>query len=84
MTISIQRPLPQELADVQKQMSSKAREYGLDFFETIFEVVDYDEMSMLAAFGGFPVRYPHWRFGAEYDELLCLRCRCSQASWREG
>ncbi|MCX7420239.1 MAG: SpoVR family protein [Planctomycetia bacterium] len=69
MTISIQRPLPQELADVQKQMSSKAREYGLDFFETIFEVVDYDEMSMLAAFGGFPVRYPHWRFGAEYDEL---------------
>jgi stage V sporulation protein R len=26
-------------------------------------------MSMLAAFGGFPRRYPHWRFGAEYDEL---------------
>ncbi len=24
---------------------------------------------MLAAFGGFPLRYPHWRFGAEYDEL---------------
>ena len=69
MPISIQRPLPQEIADVQKQMSSKAREYGLDFFETIFEVVDYDEMSMLAAFGGFPVRYPHWRFGAEFDEL---------------
>lgn len=69
MPISIQRELPQELADVQKVMSAKAREYGLDFFETIFEVVDYDEMSMLAAFGGFPVRYPHWRFGAEYDEL---------------
>lgn len=69
MPISIQRELPQELADVQKVLSAKAREYGLDFFETNFEVVDYDEMSMLAAFGGFPVRYPHWRFGAQYDEL---------------
>lgn len=69
MPISIPRTLPQEIADVQKQMSAKARGYGLDFFDTIFEVVDYDEMSMLAAFGGFPVRYPHWRFGAEYDEL---------------
>lgn len=69
MPISIHRELPQELADVQKVLSAKAREYGLDFYETNFEVVDYDEMSMLAAFGGFPVRYPHWRFGAEYDEL---------------
>lgn len=69
MPISIQRELPQELADVQKVLSAKARSYGLDFFETNFEVVDYDEMSMLAAFGGFPVRYPHWRFGAQYDEL---------------
>ena len=50
-------------------LANKAREYGLDFYETNFEVVDYDEMSMLAAFGGFPVRYPHWRFGAQYDEL---------------
>ncbi len=69
MPISIQRELPQELADVQKVLANKAREYGLDFYETNFEVVDYDEMSMLAAFGGFPVRYPHWRFGAQYDEL---------------
>ncbi len=25
---------------------------------------------MFAAYGGFPVRYPHWRFGAEFNELL--------------
>ena len=48
----------------------KAREYGLDFFDTIFEMVDYEEMSMLAAYGGFPQRYPHWRFGAQFDELM--------------
>ena len=42
MSISIQRELPQELADVQKVLAAKAHEYGLDFFETNFEVVDYD------------------------------------------
>jgi stage V sporulation protein R len=41
----------------------------LDFFETIFELVDYDQVSQLAAYGGFPVRYPHWRFGMEYEQL---------------
>ena len=48
---------------------SIARGYGLDFFETIFEVVDYDEMNEIAAYGGFPTRYPHWRFGMEYEQL---------------
>ncbi|MEX0703929.1 MAG: SpoVR family protein [Planctomycetales bacterium] len=70
MAISTYRPLPPAIRAVQDDLERKAREYGLDFFETIFEVVDYEEMSMLAAFGGFPTRYPHWRFGAEYDELM--------------
>jgi stage V sporulation protein R len=42
---------------------------GLDFFEVVFEMVDYVEMNELAALGGFPTRYPHWRFGMEYDRL---------------
>ncbi len=61
---------PQEILDIQIDLEAKAAEYGLDFFETIFEMVDYEEMSMLAAYGGFPRRYPHWRFGAQYDELM--------------
>jgi len=32
-------------------------------------MVTSDQMSMLAAYGGFPVRYPHWRFGMEYEQL---------------
>jgi stage V sporulation protein R len=46
-----------------------ARGYGLDFFEVIFEVIDYDKMNEIAAYGGFPTRYPHWRFGMEYEQL---------------
>ncbi|MGI9457831.1 MAG: SpoVR family protein, partial [Aeoliella sp.] len=62
-------PLPQELAEIQVEMEGYAREYGLDFYPTIFELVDADQLNAVAARGGFPVRYPHWRFGMEYESL---------------
>ncbi len=69
-SISTHRPLPAEIAEIQKEMEKHAKGYGLDFFKTIFEMVDYEEMSMMAAYTGFPVRYPHWRYGAQFDELM--------------
>jgi stage V sporulation protein R len=63
------RCLPPELVDVQQEMETRAREYGLDFFPTIFEVVDVEQLNTVAAYGGFPTRYPHWRFGMEYERL---------------
>ena len=70
MPISTHRPLPAHIKDIQDELAEIAAGYGLDFFETIFEMVDYEEMAMLASYGGFPIRYPHWRFGAQYDEML--------------
>ncbi len=64
-----QTHLPAHLHDIRVQVERYAREYGLDFFETVFEVLDFDEINMVAAYGGFPNRYPHWRFGMEYDRL---------------
>ncbi len=61
--------LPPELAAWQVEIEGFARGHGLDFFPTIFEVVDADELNAIAARGGFPVRYPHWRFGMEYEQL---------------
>ena len=69
MPIATYRPLPADIRSIQDEMEGIAASYGLDFFPTVFEFLDYDELSMFAAYGGFPVRYPHWRFGAEYDEL---------------
>src|SRR5215210_3153306 len=63
------RSLTPEMIDIQRQMEEHARSYGLDFFNTIFEVVDHDQLSAVAAYGGFPTRYPHWRFGMEYEQL---------------
>lgn len=61
--------LPPDLAALQEEIRGYAEGYGLDFFETIFEMVDYDQINSLAALGGFPVRYPHWRFGMGYDQF---------------
>lgn len=63
------RSLTPQLVEVQRQMEEHARNYGLDFFTTIFEVVDADQLNAIAAYGGFPTRYPHWRFGMEYEQL---------------
>lgn len=61
--------LTAELQKANEEIKAYAKAYGLDFFETIFEVIDYKQVNEIAALGGFPTRYPHWRFGMEYDRL---------------
>jgi len=63
------RNLPAHLHDMRRQIEAHARGYGLDFWDVVFEVLGFDEMNMVAAYGGFPNRYPHWRFGMEYERL---------------
>ncbi len=63
------RQLPTELEEARVRIAEIARGYGLDFFDTIFEMCTYEEINMLAAYGGFPVRYPHWRWGMEYLQM---------------
>ena len=57
------------LRDAQRTIETFTKDYGLDFFPTYFEVLDYRQMNEVASYGGFPVRYPHWRFGMEYEQL---------------
>jgi len=52
-----------------REIRGYAMEYGLDFFEVYFEILSYDKMNEIAAYSGFPTRYPHWRFGMEYEHL---------------
>ncbi len=61
--------LPPELSRIRDEVRVHAVDYGLDFFEVIFEVLDWKQINEVAAFGGFPNRYPHWRFGMDYERL---------------
>jgi stage V sporulation protein R len=63
------KPISGELLALKDEIEGYAVEYGLDFFPQIFEVCDYDTINILAAQGGFPSRYPHWKFGMDYDQL---------------
>ena len=66
---ALRTAMPAYLRDEQLRIEGFAREMGLDFFPTLFEVLSYDQMNEVASYGGFPVRYPHWRFGMEYEQL---------------
>lgn len=61
--------LTPELEAERIKIEKIAESVGLDFYETIFELVSYKELNMIAAYGGFPVRYPHWRFGMDYEQI---------------
>jgi stage V sporulation protein R len=61
--------LSSELRAHMVAIQAKAREYGLDFFDVVFEVLDFETMNQIASYGGFPTRYPHWRWGMEFDKL---------------
>ncbi len=61
--------LPPELAEIKMQIRDVAQEYGLDFYDVVFHILDFSGINQVAAYGGFPTRYPHWRFGMEYDRL---------------
>lgn len=61
--------LSPELARERDVIRQRALDFGLDFFEVIFEVVDFQQMNEIAAYMGFPTRYPHWRWGMEYERL---------------
>ena len=69
MVVTEKTPFFEDLHYWQAKIEEYARSEGLNFFQTIFELLDYKQMTQVAAYGGFPQRYPHWRFGMEYERL---------------
>lgn len=61
--------LTPELEKERVKIKKMAEDYGLDCFEVVFELITYDQMNQFAAYGGFPVRYPHWKWGMEYESV---------------
>jgi stage V sporulation protein R len=50
-------------------IEAAARAGGLDFFDVVFELLDARDVNGIAAYGGFPTRYPSWRFGMDFERL---------------
>jgi stage V sporulation protein R len=67
--VRIKSSLPTRLKYQALVVESAAVEAGLDFFDVVFELLDARDVNGLASYAGFPVRYPSWRFGMEYERL---------------
>ncbi len=63
------KSLTPRLQNLKVEIEGYAKGFGLDCFDQVFEVLSTDELNMVAAYGGFPTRYPHWRWGMEYEQL---------------
>ncbi|MFB6160734.1 MAG: SpoVR family protein [Haloferacaceae archaeon] len=50
-----------------REAGELARKLGLEPYDVNYWVVDHDEMNELIAYDGFQRRYPHWRWGMQYD-----------------
>ncbi len=61
--------IPSEIREAQLHIEEIARGYGLEFCEIVYEMCDYAEINMIAAYQGFPTRYPHWRWGMDYLQM---------------
>ena len=58
-----------ELEEIIPRVIQACLDFGLDPYPPVVELLTYDDISEVAAYGGFPVRFPHWSFGMEYEEL---------------
>lgn len=58
-----------DLAELIPEIIDVCKSEGLDPFDLAIEEYNADEIAEIAAYGGFPVRYPHFSFGQSYESL---------------
>ncbi len=56
-----------ELEEPVIEARNLAQKLGLEPYPVNYWIVNQDEMNELIAYGGFHTRYPHWRWGMQYD-----------------
>ena len=61
------RKAAEKLHEPVEEANALAKKLGLEPYPVNYWVVDYDEMNELIAYNGFQERYPHWRWGMQYD-----------------
>jgi len=65
-------PVPKEIAEQAEMIAEHARREGLDFYPVIFEMLSSEQISQVAAYGGFPTGGGNWdgRDPSAYETVL--------------
>jgi stage V sporulation protein R len=61
--------LPTELKVLLPTIFKAVSDFGCDYYPAVVQKLTYDEISEICAYDGFPVRFPHWKWGMEYEEM---------------
>ena len=61
--------LSPELQQQANKIFDLAKSYGLTHFPIKFITVSPKELNGIAAYTGFPLRIPHWRYGMEFENV---------------
>lgn len=60
--------ISEDLEQVVEDSQELAKKLGLEPRDVKYWIVDNEEMNELISYGGFQHRYPHWRWGMQYDQ----------------
>ncbi len=60
---------PPALAEIIPRVTQACADFGIRPYPSVIELLTYDEISEVAAYSGFPRRYPHWSHGMQYEQL---------------
>jgi stage V sporulation protein R len=53
----------------QEEVEKVSKKHGLDFFETVFYMTNWEDQIQIIGYGGFPRRPHHWKFGQDAYEF---------------
>jgi len=61
--------LPPDVLKLVNNIFDIAKDYGLTSHPIKFVMVSPKELNSVAAYRGFPLRMPHWRYGMDFEDL---------------
>ena len=67
-TLNVDKEEMRQIKEAAEELQDLAKELGLSPNPVNYWLVDHEEINQLAAYDGFQVRYPHWRWGMKYVE----------------
>jgi len=55
-----------------ERIEKLATDYGLDYYNQEFEIINYEDMIGYESYVGMPSHYPHWSYGKSYERIKTL------------
>lgn len=55
-----------------ERIEKLAKDFGLDYYDQEFEIINYEDMIGYESYIGMPSHYPHWSYGKSYERIKTL------------